>query len=157
MFFLSKIEGLWTEDVIHCKAHWGNVIVIFDYINKTFEPRGVLMFRSYLQDTNLPGFLIMAVFAGLYLSLKMAQSVSEELLIQLVVVSLLNCKQKLLLLSWHLVKRIIILETEMSDWMFIIVWFCMLYHTETWIQPVRRAPWILCVKTIENTQTTSFS
>lgn len=72
---------------------------IFNYINKTSEPRGVLMPRSHLQDTNLPGFLIMAVFAGLYLSLKMAQSVSEELLIQLVVVSLLNCKQKLLLLS----------------------------------------------------------
>lgn len=70
-----------------------------DNINKTFEPQGVLMPRSYLQDTNLPGFLIMTVFAGLYLSLKMAQSVSEELLIQLVVVSLLNCKQKLLLLS----------------------------------------------------------
>ena len=37
-FFLTQIEGLRTEDVVHCtdcKAHWGNVIVILGYINKT--------------------------------------------------------------------------------------------------------------------------
>ena len=36
-FFLTWIEGLRTEDVVHCadcKAHWGNVIVILGYINK---------------------------------------------------------------------------------------------------------------------------
>ena len=36
-FFLTRIEGLRTEDVVHCtdcKAHWGNVIVILGYINK---------------------------------------------------------------------------------------------------------------------------
>ena len=36
-FFLARIEGLRTEDVVHCtdcKAHWGKVIVILDYINK---------------------------------------------------------------------------------------------------------------------------
>lgn len=57
------------------------------------------MHRFYLQDANLPSFLVVAVFAGLNLSLKVAQSVGEKLLIQLVVVSLLTYKQKLLLLS----------------------------------------------------------
>lgn len=63
------------------------------------KPPGEQMHVRYLQDTNLSGFLIIAVFAGLYLSLKVAQSVGEKLFIQLVVVSLLTCKQKLLLLS----------------------------------------------------------
>lgn len=54
---------------------------------------------SYLQDANFPGFLIVAVFVGLYLSLKVAQSVGQKLFIQLVVVSLLTYKQELLLLS----------------------------------------------------------
>lgn len=54
---------------------------------------------SYLQDANLPGFLIVAVFARLQLSLEVAQSVGEKLFIQLVVVSLLTNKQKLPLLS----------------------------------------------------------
>ena len=34
--FLTQIEGLRTEDVVHCtdcKAHWGNVFVILGYIN----------------------------------------------------------------------------------------------------------------------------
>lgn len=57
------------------------------------------MHGSYLQDANLPGFLIKAVFAGLDFSLKVAQSVGEKLFVQLVVVSLLTCKQKLFLLS----------------------------------------------------------
>ncbi len=57
------------------------------------------MHDYHLQDANLPRFLIKAVFAGLYLSLKVAQSVGEKLFIQLVVVSLLTGKQKLLLLS----------------------------------------------------------
>ncbi len=57
------------------------------------------MHASYLQDANLPGFLIVAAFVGLHLSLKVAQSVDEKLFIQLVVVSLLTCKLKLLLLS----------------------------------------------------------
>lgn len=60
--------------------------------------QGEQMYVSHLQDANLTGFLIMAVFVGLYLSLKVAQSVGEELFIQLVVVSLLTCKQELLLL-----------------------------------------------------------
>ena len=37
-FFLNWIEGLRTEDVVlctNCKAHWGNVILILGYINKT--------------------------------------------------------------------------------------------------------------------------
>ena len=36
-FFLTQIQGLRTEDVVHCtdcKAHWFNVIVILGYINK---------------------------------------------------------------------------------------------------------------------------
>ena len=36
-FFLTRTEGLRTEDVVHCtacKAQWGNVIVILGYINK---------------------------------------------------------------------------------------------------------------------------
>ena len=36
-FFLTQIQGLRTEDVVHCtdcKAHWLNVIVILGYINK---------------------------------------------------------------------------------------------------------------------------
>lgn len=73
------------------------------------------MLVSYLQDANLPGFLIKAVFAGLYLSLEVAQSVGEQLFIQLVVVSLLTCKQELLLLPRHLIRFIIILETLMPD------------------------------------------
>ena len=32
--FLSWIKGLRTEDVVHCKAHWGSVIVIWGFINK---------------------------------------------------------------------------------------------------------------------------
>lgn len=57
------------------------------------------MHISYLQDANLPNFLIDAVFAGLQLSLEVAQSVGEELFIQLMVVSLLTYKQQLPLLS----------------------------------------------------------
>ena len=37
-FFLTRVECLRTENVVHCtdcKAHWGNVIAIFIYINKT--------------------------------------------------------------------------------------------------------------------------
>lgn len=37
-FFLSRNNSLRTEDVIHspdCKAHWGNVVVIWGYIDKT--------------------------------------------------------------------------------------------------------------------------
>lgn len=63
---------------------------------------------AYLQDANLSGFLIVAVFAGLQLSLQVAQSVGEQLFIQLVVVSLLTCKKQLLLLPWYLVRAIII-------------------------------------------------
>lgn len=55
------------------------------------------MRSSYLQDANLPGLLIVAVFAGLHLSLKVAQPVGEKLFIQLVVVSLLAYEQELLL------------------------------------------------------------
>lgn len=33
-FFLPPVEGLRTEDVVHCKAHWGDVIVIFGCVNK---------------------------------------------------------------------------------------------------------------------------
>lgn len=58
----------------------------------------------YLQDANLPGFLIIAVFAGLDLSLEVAESVSEKLFIQLVVVSLLTHDQQLLLLAGDLVR-----------------------------------------------------
>lgn len=58
----------------------------------------------YLQDSNLPGFLIIAVFAGLDLSLEVAESVSEKLFIQLVVVSLLTHDQQLLLLTGDLVR-----------------------------------------------------
>lgn len=55
------------------------------------------MHSSYLQDANLTGFLIVVVFAGLHLSLKVAQPVGEKLFIQLVVVSLLAYEQELLL------------------------------------------------------------
>lgn len=33
-FFLPSVEGLRMEDVVHCKAHWGDVIVIFGCVNK---------------------------------------------------------------------------------------------------------------------------
>ena len=36
-FSVTLIEGLMTEDVVHCtvcKTHWGNVIVILGYLNK---------------------------------------------------------------------------------------------------------------------------
>ena len=45
-FFLTRVEGLRTEDVVHCtdcKAHWGNVIVILGYINKI----DLIWFDSY--------------------------------------------------------------------------------------------------------------
>lgn len=58
----------------------------------------------YLQDANLPGFLIIAVFAGLDLSLEVAESVSEKLFIQLVVVSLLTHDQQLILLTGDLLR-----------------------------------------------------
>ena len=38
VFFLTWNESLRTEDVLYCtdcKAHWGNVIVILGYMNKT--------------------------------------------------------------------------------------------------------------------------
>lgn len=79
------------------------------------KPGAKQMHISYLQDANLPGFLIVAVFAGLYLSLKVAQSVGEKIFIQLVIVSLLTHKQELLLLPCHLVRAKEILETVMPD------------------------------------------
>ena len=57
------------------------------------------MHISYFHDSILPDFLILGVFAGLHLSLEVAQSVAQKLFIQLVVVSLLTCEKKLLLLS----------------------------------------------------------
>lgn len=83
---------------------------------------------SNLQDANLPAFLIEAVLAGLHLPLQVAQSVGEQLLIQLVVVSLLARQQELLLLSCRLVRFAMILETVMSGWMFVterMFVFCM--------------------------------
>lgn len=58
----------------------------------------------YLQDANLPGFLVIAVFAGLDLSLEVAESVGEKLSIQLVVVSLLTRDHQLLLLTGDLLR-----------------------------------------------------
>lgn len=63
----------------------------------------------YLQDANLPGFLVIAVFAGLDLPLEVAESVGEKLFIQLVVVSLLTHDHQLLLLTGHLLR-----QTQMS-------------------------------------------
>lgn len=58
----------------------------------------------YLQDANLPGFLIIAVFAGLDLSLEVAEPVGEKLFIQLVVVSLLTRDYQLFLLTGYLMR-----------------------------------------------------
>lgn len=62
------------------------------------------MLVRYLQDANLPGFLIIAVFAGLELSLKVAEPVGEKLFIQLVVVSLLTRDHQLFLLTGYLMR-----------------------------------------------------
>ena len=55
-FFLTRIKVLRTEDVDHCtdcKAHWGNVIVILGYINKTdlsWFTHGLLVYSLNLKD-----------------------------------------------------------------------------------------------------------
>lgn len=56
----------------------------------------------YLQDANLPGFLVVAVLAGLDLSLQVAQPVGEQLFVQLVVVPLLTRDHQLFLLTGDL-------------------------------------------------------
>lgn len=58
----------------------------------------------YLQDANLPGFLIIVVFAGLELSLEVAEPVGEKFFIQLVVVSLLTRDHQLFLLTGYLMR-----------------------------------------------------
>lgn len=89
------------------------------------NPPGDQMHISYLEDANLPGFFIIAVFAGLQLSLKVAYSVAEKLFVQLVVVSFLTCDEELFLVPCHLVKFIIVLESVMSEGLFIVT-HCML-------------------------------
>lgn len=74
------------------------------------KSHGVVMVSSpgeqvlvrYLQDANLPGFLIIAVFAALDLSLEVAEPVGEKLFIQLVVVSLLTRDHQLFLQTGYL-------------------------------------------------------
>lgn len=58
----------------------------------------------YLQDAILPGFLIIAVFAGLNLSLEVPEPVGEKLFVQLVVVSLLTRDHQLFLLTGYLMR-----------------------------------------------------
>lgn len=60
------------------------------------------MLVRYLQDANLSGFLITAVFAGLDLALEVTEPVGEKLFIQLVVVSLLTRDHQLFLLAGYL-------------------------------------------------------
>jgi len=74
-----------------------------------YSPKPELQLHiSDLEDASLPGFLILAVFDGLHLSLKVAQPVDQKLFIQLVVVSLLAYKQKLLILSRYLDRFIVV-------------------------------------------------
>lgn len=56
----------------------------------------------YLQDANLSGFLIIAVLAGLDLSLEVTEPVGKKLFIQLVVVSLLTRDHQLFFLTRYL-------------------------------------------------------
>lgn len=63
---------------------------------------GAQVLERYLQEANLPGFLVVAVFAGLDLSFEVAEPVGEKLFIQLVVVSLLTSDHQLFLLTGYL-------------------------------------------------------
>lgn len=58
----------------------------------------------YLQEATLPRLLTDAALAGLQFFLQVAQSVGEQLLVQLVVVALLACEHELLLHPRHLVR-----------------------------------------------------